>query len=146
MKRVGITHRQANRSGGFAIMTCIIFIGFVGVAIATMTAQFAAEMGRTRHAVDDSQVRQMLTWAAIDLSQRSQIKDFANSDVQIEFSLPKELAARNAKLSATPKINLNGLTFAISANLGTRSASQTIEFRKAGQRWKLHAARSLSQP
>lgn len=133
---------RARRERGAAIMMCMILITFVGVAAGAMAAHIAADATRTRHSTADAQVRQMLTFATIDIQQRLPTQDNdAAIEEPVEFALPGELANDGATLTATRLLPDGGLVqFKVTATLGTRAMSQVVTYKKNGDAWNLIAA------
>lgn len=133
---------RERRERGAAMMMCMILITFVGVAVGAMAAHIGADAKRTKYSTADAQVRQLLTFAAIDLQQRLPTQDNdAAIEGPVEFALPRELLNEGATLTATRSITDGGpVQFKITATVGTRAMSQLVTYEKTGDVWKLIAA------
>lgn len=130
------------RERGAAIMMCMILLAFVGVAVGAMAAHISADANRTRHSIADAQVRQLLTYAAIDLQRRLPTQD-NNSAIEepVEFALPGELSNDGATLTALRLLAADGpVQFKITVTVRTRAMSQVVTYEKTGDTWKLIAA------
>lgn len=133
-----------HRHRGTAIMTCMVLLGFAGIAVAAMATHIAADAGRTRHNIADAQIRQLLTFAAIDLQQRLPVNDDDAIEEPVEFALPADLvtnpsSAATVTASRQPSA-ADQVRYKITAMMGTRGHAQVVTFAKSGNAWKLIAA------
>ena len=144
--RYVVRHSSSVHRRGFAIMSCLLLIAFIGITVSAMTSHFAAEANRTRHIADDAQLRQLLVAASIDLHARLNGNGRDAVADESAIALPKQLVADSPTLSATRQLNEAGRQqFRVTAAHGSRSARQSLEFRKVKDEWQLHAAKLLDE-
>ncbi len=129
------------RRRGIAIMTCLIMIGFIGIAVAAMAAHLSADAGRTRTADEDAQARQLLTFAAVDLQQRLPRAADDSIEEPVEFALPRALTGNGTKVAATRlAVQADRLEYRITATIETRGWSQVVVYQKTDNNWAMTEA------
>ena len=118
------------RAPAFAAVTAIVLMGLVATTLAATVMVFAADARRTRAAVAEAQLRQLLLAGAADVRVRldkgettfdAKLATPADGEVQLNSTADGD-AAVNATVSAT---------------VASRRAEQTLRFIRDGDRWKL---------
>jgi hypothetical protein len=122
---------------GFAMILAITLIILVGAALAVMGRAVVAEAARTRNEAADAQLRQLLTAAAVTATEDRDL------DQNYFVDLPPQLQQAQASVSIAAKHSQDVATVTIDAKLGSRSASQTLTFKREGDRWVLTEARQM---
>ena len=125
---------------GIAAVTAIVLLGLVAAALLVVSTAVVADGRRTRAAVADAQLRQLLLAAAADAAARSESWAAEVEPQSWSLALPPSLAqdGASAKVSATPAGE--DVEVRVEAQLPQRRAGQTLRFRRADGRWQLQEA------
>ncbi|HEX8525087.1 MAG TPA: hypothetical protein VF669_22740 [Tepidisphaeraceae bacterium] len=120
--------RTSSRSG-FALFIAVTLLGLVAVTLVILATLVAADARKTRSAVTEAQLRQLLlAGEAI-----AQTRLSSGATVQGDVELPAELKTSGAKLTITgdaPKTR-------IEAQCAGKPAVQEIAFIKSGDAWTI---------
>ena len=126
---------------GLATMSALMLIGFVGVAVMTMTAHFGAENRRTRHTVRDAQIRQWLTFATVEVTGRLNAGSIDSKNKAISLPLPTNATAIAGNVAATMIQQTDKLaTIRIEARSESRHGSQVVQWIKQDNIWRVESA------
>lgn len=119
----------------FATATALTLLAFVAVLLAAMGSGIGLDARRTRAAVDQTQLRQLLHAAALAAAEES--LDVGTTDLP----LPRNLADDSARLTITiahPSSSLRTAT--IEATIAAHQSRQVVHFARRGDSWSLNAA------
>jgi hypothetical protein len=126
-----MTRRRTKRSA-FAAVTAIVLLGLVASMLAAMGIMFAADARRTRDAVADAQLRQLLIAGAADVQQRL---DKGQTRFDLKIEAPAEATMQVSAAAADG--GDDAIRATVLAHLGTRRRMQTLHFTRDGDRWNL---------
>ena len=108
----------------------IVLMGLVATTLAGAAMVFAADARRTRAAVTEAQLRQLLIAGAADVQQR-----LAKGETTFDAKLPAP-ADGVVQLTATPDGDA-AIRITVTATLAPRHIEQTLHFTRDGDTWKL---------
>ena len=123
---------------GFAIILAIAMMALASAAIVVLTRQLGYEVTRTRLAVTDAQLRQLLVAGGRDAVTRARDwgKEAGASDWQMD--LPQPLQAQGATLTLRSRpISPIMAEIEMDAQIEDRKISQTLHFSHAPGGWVL---------
>lgn len=134
---------HATARPGFASVTAVILIALVGAALAAAVTLLGAESRRTRSAVEDAQLRQLLLAGEAGARQHLARRGAADGTA-VPLALPADLSAAGARveLRFSPDEAGDSCEVRVDASLGRRRASQSLRFNRGnrGTEWQLVAA------
>jgi hypothetical protein len=116
--------------------TAISFIPLATIAMMSLAMLCAADYRRTSGTAEGAQLRLMLLAAAIDA--RDHLTAVGNTTTAPsiwETPLPVELASLGGRVRTDLSINGNAAQLTITAALGSRTATQQMNFNRNQNRW-----------
>ena len=136
-RRVRHIEDSRRRSRGFVLLLALSLMAVVIAAAADLSLAVGSQYQRTRTAVVDAQLRQLLM-AGCEAA-RQQIVDGRAATTAVTVALPDELASNGGVLTVTA---LAGNTeddaaMTIEARFGGHRESELIRFHRAGAGWVL---------
>jgi len=132
---VNHTVKHATSKSAFATMMALMLLAVVAAAIVALLGLLSLDAKTTARDADLTQLRQLLLAGAADAKQ----KLTAGADVPDRWTVatPSALAS---EIQVEPKSNGDTRDAIITARAGSRSLTQTIRFRRAGDRWEVESA------
>ena len=125
--------RRRQRPSAFAAVTAIVLMGLVATTLAASVMVFAADARRTRAAVAEAQLRQLLIAGAADAQERL---GKGETTFDVKLATPADGVVQ---LWSAPADGDAAVRITVSATLASRRAEQTLHFTRDGDRWKLAA-------
>lgn len=123
---------------GFAGILAITLIILVGTTLAVVASAFSADARRTRMAVADAQLRQLLTAGAVIA--QAQLRA---GNIQAEHQsadLPPELNDRAATLTVLTSVESGTATIVVEATVAADRARQVLRFAQRDGNWSITSA------
>jgi type II secretory pathway component PulK len=125
------------RRRGFALIIAITLIGLLGITIGTIGIAMRTDVLRTRQAVDDAQLRQLLLAGA----QQARARLAGATPVDGAMTLPQEIAGDGASVQLTQESTASDQSAVrIDASVGKRQLSQVVHFAHRNDTWQVDGA------
>jgi hypothetical protein len=125
----GLNRRLAKRvhRRGFATFTAITLVGFLGVALASLTLALVAQSRRTGGEAAEAQLRQLLFVGEMQARESLKAGDVPAGDSVRPVALPAALARDGAKLELRFSRQADGAHADVVAALGPRQMTTRVE-------------------
>ncbi len=134
--------RHRPRRGGFATVVALFLVGLVAAALTTVTADLLADGRRTRSAVTEAQLRQLLLAGGAEAAARSARWPAGGPAAESwSAALPAELASAGyaVRAEARPTPAGSAVVVVTATGLGHR-ATERVQFAPVDGRWRATAA------
>ena len=129
------------RRNGFATATAMAVVALAAVALASLAALLVSDGRRTRDALDDAQLRQLLLAGADEATRRVGANDAGAAGGGTSLALPSELAAGGGSVRLTvdpPAVGEADVRVAhVEATYAGRRGGQVLRFRREEGGWRL---------
>jgi hypothetical protein len=132
------TSRCRTRRRAFAGVLAITLLILVGATLAAVASAFAADARRTRLAVADAQLRQLLTAGAATAAAELQSGDLPSGPKPL--TLPSDLADADVSAAMTFERTDDQAVVHVVAKSSSHAMGQTLRFRQSAGRWSLQSA------
>jgi hypothetical protein len=105
---------------GFATFTAVMLVGFIGVALSSLTLALASQSRRTGGEAAEAQLRQMIIAGQLQARELIQSHRVEPVDQVVPIALPAALARDGATLQVRFKHDAAGIHADVVAALGSR--------------------------
>ena len=133
-----ISMKSASRSRrGSATIIALSLVGIVGGAALAITGSLAADYRRTRLALQDAQLRQLLLASQFAIEEKAKTWGEIPDLKRWEIPLPAGGSSSSASLIVTGQVENGRVLFRVEAAMDRRHAAQQIELERTRSRWRI---------
>ena len=124
---------------GFAMIMALTMVSLVAIGVLALTLMLRLEVGRTRTATNQTQLRQLLLGGAASATEALTRQPGRTDRITIALpqTLQKRAATLNARFQDAPDQTKHVI---ITARFGDAQANQTLVFSPLGYGWQLQSA------